>query len=303
MIQTFDTAKAYDGAPFKVNDWLTITQPTVGDIIDYGEDKFYGMLYSFVGNTTMFRLRLWKAGIDWNTISDFDLFAMLLRQQYQKDTAILFGDVDFTRFEPVPIDVPNPDFDDTKDPSEDNPLTKESFVLYDLAMDRTIDEKTYESIVYYLRHLFSIYPKVQKAKGKITKEWIIEEEEIKYERSKKAQFKSILGPLISGCLNHPGFKYKKKELREVGIYEFMDSVQRLQVYETTVALLRGSYSGFVDTSKIAKENFDFMRDITISDDATISVSQKQKDAFNKLVNGGIVRDQSSAVVTDGPLKQ
>jgi len=41
----------------------------------------------------------------------------------------------------------------------------------------------------------------------------------------------------------------------------MDSVQRLQVYETSTALLKGSYSGFIDTSKINKDEFNFMRDL------------------------------------------
>ena len=42
----------------------------------------------------------------------------------------------------------------------------------------------------------------------------------------------------------------------------MDSVKRLQVYESSTALLKGVFSGFVDTSKIDKEEFDFMRQIT-----------------------------------------
>lgn len=42
----------------------------------------------------------------------------------------------------------------------------------------------------------------------------------------------------------------------------MDSVQRLQVMENSLALLRGSMSGFVDTSKINKDEFNFMREIS-----------------------------------------
>ena len=62
-----------------------------------------------------------------------------------------------------------------------------------------------------------------------------------FEQHKNDVYKSTLLPLISTCLNHPGFKYKKNELREVGIVEFMDSVQRLQVYESSTALLKGIY--------------------------------------------------------------
>ena len=72
---------------------------------------------------------------------------------------------------------------------------------------------------------------------------------------------SNLLSLISACVNHPGFKYKLQELREVGLYQFMDSVKRLQIYESSRALLNGLYCGFSDLSKINKNEFNFMRDI------------------------------------------
>ena len=56
-------------------------------------------------------------------------------------------------------------------------------------------------------------------------------------------------------------KYSKKDLKTIGIVEFMDSVQRLQVYESTHALINGMYSGFVDSSKLKKEDFNFMRSL------------------------------------------
>ena len=80
---------------------------------------------------------------------------------------------------------------------------------------------------------------------------------------KNAEFKGTtsLIQMISFALNHPGFKYKKNELREVTYIEFMDSIKRLQVYESTKALTQGSYSGFCDVSKVPKEEFNFMRKI------------------------------------------
>ena len=41
----------------------------------------------------------------------------------------------------------------------------------------------------------------------------------------------------------------------------MDSVQRLQIYESTHALMGGMYSGFCDVKSISKEQFNFMREI------------------------------------------
>jgi hypothetical protein len=107
----------------------------------------------------------------------------------------------------------------------------------------------------------NIHPKVEKAKGKTAKSWMIQEDRMNLSQKKDSDNSTLL-PLISTCVNHPGFKYKLKELKEVGIYQFMDSVQRLQIYESSRALLDGSYSGFCDTSKIDKENFNFFRNIS-----------------------------------------
>ena len=80
-------------------------------------------------------------------------------------------------------------------------------------------------------------------------------------RQQNLKHTSALLPLVSTLVNHPGFKYKLEELKDVGIYQFMDSVKRIQIYESTIALTQGSYSSFCDTSKIDKKQFDFMRQI------------------------------------------
>lgn len=111
--------------------------------------------------------------------------------------------------------------------------------------------------------MFNIYPKVEKAKGKTTKELMIDEDRAKLslESEKDKKSKSTLLSLISSCLNHPGFKYKLEEINNMGIVQFMDSVQRLQIYESTVALNSGMYSGMCDMSKVDKKLFNFMREL------------------------------------------
>ena len=63
-------------------------------------------------------------------------------------------------------------------------------------------------------------------------------------------------------VNHHGFKYKLNELKEVGIFQFMDSVKRLQTYESVTALMKGMYSGFIDTSKInVQKELNWLKDL------------------------------------------
>lgn len=126
-----------------------------------------------------------------------------------------------------------------------------------------IDEDIYLQIRSYLCFMFGVKLENEFIKSKSLKEEVIAKARAD-EAKKMAENKgSSLVQMISFALNHPGFKYKKNELREVGYVEFLDSIKRLQIYEVTRALTQGSYSGFCDTSKIPKEEFNFMRSVEI----------------------------------------
>lgn len=246
----FDRLKMYFGEPYIIETEtynFQINQPTIGDILEFGEKEFYSMLNTFVSNTTSYRLQLWDMGVDWNKISDYELFCMLVKGLNKETTSLLFGDLDFQCF-----DLYNKKIEDN-----------EILTLYNIEQNIEISEETYRHMSEYLRLMFNIYPKVEKAKGKATKEAIIDEDRmnLNLELKKNKGYKSMLLPLVSSCVNHPGFKYKLNELREIGIVQFMDSVQRLQIYESTVALNSGMYSGMCDLSKVDKNLFNFMRDI------------------------------------------
>ena len=242
----YDTLQMYFRDDYHVNDKIVIHQPSIGDILETGEKEFFSSLYAFIGNPTTYRLQLWKLGYDWNKVSDFELFCALAPKTEKSFSDMVFNGLDFSLFE----DCAREKDDETE------------VVLYNPEEDIMINEEIYLHIRDYLQALFKIYPKVEKAKGKTTKEWIIKEEEEKLEQNKDSQDSdSMLFPLISSCVNHPGFKYKLQELRDVGIFEFMDCVSRLQVYESSTALLKGMYSGFIDTSKIDDSKFNFMREI------------------------------------------
>lgn len=240
-----DKLQLYLGEPFKLNDKITVLQPTVGELIRFGEKEVYSVVHIFTANTTSYRMILWDMGVDWCKITDFDLFQMLCPTLPQESTKILFGDLDFSKLQRYQKQIGE----------------ETSVVLWDPEQELEIDESTYNKLAWYVRNMFNIFPKNEFGKNRATKEALIDEDRINYEKHKNDPYSSTLLPLISSCLNHPGFKYSKSELVNVGVVEFMDSVQRLQIYESSRALLQGSYSGFVDTSKIDKAQFDFMRNI------------------------------------------
>lgn len=262
----FDELKVYFGEDYWPTPHIKITQPKIQDLIEYGDSRFYSMVSTLCANTTSFRLQLWEMGIDWNKISDFDLFKILIKNYTTDETSLLFGDLNLSWFEEMHDDKADADVLIYFPRDEEGNLVDITQIPFDDVIK--IYEIDYVKIVEYLRYMFNIHPKTEKARGKSTKLAIIEDEKRKIaaELAKKKDTdiqKSFLLPLVSSLLNHPGFKYKKDELREVGIVEFMDSVKRLQTYESSTALLKGIYSGMVDTSKIKNLNdeINWMKDL------------------------------------------
>ena len=230
---------------------IKIKQPTIGDILSIGESNIYSGLSPFLYNSTSIRVMLWDAGVDWCKVSDIEVFAMLthaMREQKSDFKAfhLLFPDVNMSDYEYIKVDDQSNEFYGKN--------------LYNFKTDKIIRENEYIEIAEYIRTLFNIHPKVEKAKGKTTKKWMIDEDKMNMAQRGDKDSSTLL-PLISACINHPGFKYKLQELRQVGIYEFMDSVQRLQIYESTHALMGGMYSEMRDLSNVPKEQFNFMREI------------------------------------------
>lgn len=245
----YDLLKLYFGEDYKINDKITIHQPTIQNILDMGEENFYATIAPFTSNTTSLRVQLYDLGIYWNDITDFELFSLLIKTLDFNNTKIFFGDFDITSF-------------DLKVKLDSNNIEK--LILFSEKIDYEIDEETYLKIRDYFCFMFNV-----KLENEIVKSKSLGAEIIAKERAdmakKRAELKGTtsLIQMISFALNHPGFKYKKNELRNIGYVEFMDSIKRLQVYESTKALTHGSYSGFCDVSKVPKEEFNFMRNVNI----------------------------------------
>lgn len=227
---------------------ITISQPTLGDMINIGQDTFFSSLNALVANTTSYRLILWDMGIDWNVFSDFNLFIMLYKTINKDVSSLIFNGLDLTSFEFYSKNIDN----------------KEEMVLYNHELQIEINEEVYFHFSQYLRKAFSMQPEEKFTSDSIMKEWFINKDKrqlaIDRDKMEKGLLKKpSIQPLISSCVNHPGFKYNIEQTRNLTVAQFYDCVKRLQLYENATAILKGMFSGFVDGSKIKEENYNFMR--------------------------------------------
>ena len=204
----FNMLQMYFGEDYKVNDRITIHQPTIQDFIDNGAANMYGIIIPFVTNTTGYRVKLWDKGMDWNKISNQALFAMLIKNIDHQYSKILFGDIDFSSFILKEKQVGD----------------EQSIVLYSPKMDLEIDEDTRNKMCKYIQYLFNSFPPEEEfTSNRILKQELINndrQKQIAKAKENKGANQSLLG-MISFYLTHPGCKYKKEELKNIGFFEFM----------------------------------------------------------------------------------
>ena len=238
----YDECKLLFREPYRLNSYITISQPTMQDIINFGEQEYYQMIGLLCGTPSDFKVMLWDNGQDWNKISEFDFFCVFATSLTPDKTGILFGDLDFSKFRLA-----------TKNETGET-------VLYNEELDFAIDSFIYHHMISYVRRINGMtYTGTKIIKGATAKKLVIERDRNRMKAQANKTYESQLVNLISAMLVYPGFKYSKDQLKECGIYEFMDAVKRSQIYTSTIALTQGAYSGFMDTKNIKQESFNWLR--------------------------------------------
>lgn len=237
-----DALFLYFGDDYVINDKIKLAQPTIGQIVDYGEQSYFSMIHTLTAIPSDMKSMLWdKMELDWTKVEDFELFAMFSQTMTPDRTGIIFGDLDFSKMKPY------------RHPQNDE------IVLADKEAGIIIDKLVYMRMMAFLRKLHNITPKPEKAKGKRAKQAMIDEDRRNHELNKDKQFRSYLLPLISAIKVKQG--YTRDYVRNMGLYEFFDDVSRAQVIDSANHLLNGAYCGMADLSKVDKKNFNWMREL------------------------------------------
>lgn len=148
----FDELQMYYQIPYKVNDFITIYQPTIGEIMELGDTRFYASLHPFLCNPTSMRLKLWDDGLDWNKVSEFELFIILHPNMDFQALQLVFRDFDFSILKPMK-------HTDTNQISLDYVEESESGdIISDIPI---IDEDTYTVIAGLITGIVIDVPKMQ----------------------------------------------------------------------------------------------------------------------------------------------
>ena len=293
-----DELKIYRGEDFVVSKHIVLHQATLNEICEYGEKDYYSMIYNFTSTPQSLKVQLWDMGIDYTEITPYQLFYQLLYKMYsQEKTSIIFGDLDFTKFQvmqrkddesiflyqEVPVgDIYNLEyefvyhFSNLLDASrfvgcEVDELIEElsksnrynDFIFDNVQFESVIiDEYTDNMIVDYICKSHFIERDLKRPANNSTKMVLIEDARDEIEQNKNKEYHSQLKNLISSMINSEGFKYNHAQVWDMKINAFMDSVKRIGKIKNADLLLQSGYSGFgVNLKEIDNKQLDWLGEL------------------------------------------
>ncbi len=257
------------GEPIVICEGLTLYQPTLGEIRDYGESRFYNTFWTLCAAPWDMPSALDDVGINFMKISEWELFTSTALALSTESTKLIFGDLDFSKFQLMKRDK--------KDGTSD-------VVLYNDEL--LIDEDLYKQFIQYVKAMIGFEHSGKKAGNEVTRRTLIELDRKQRRRDAKKQHESILFNGIISLVNTEEFKYNYQTVFDITLFQFTKSLVQIQGKKAACALLQGSMSGFCDTSKIPQKDFQW----------TYSEDKYNKPRGKKLFKGDPKAIQSAGAV-------
>lgn len=232
------------GIEYHICDGVTIRQPSLLDVIEYGESAYYNTIGYLTCIPSDCKAALDDIGLDWCQLSDFDMFVLSTHSLTPDDTWLFLGeDLDFSKLE-LYIN----DDGDKQLRSTDGKIV--------------IDDAARAKLSAYLCYAHGIVKKPEFPANEMARMMLLEESREAMRTPTEHLDQSMLPRLISYVANAPGSKYDYDACLKLRFSTFMDSVRRLQVISNAEALRNACYGGMIDTSKIDKNELDMLRDMS-----------------------------------------
>lgn len=210
---------------------LYVRIPTVGEILD-DEQTYYSTLSLLIATPSSYMVQLDKIGLDFEKITDYNLFLMLFDTIKSEDLSLFFGNINTSNFK---IGTNN-----------GNGET----VFYNETNNIMIDMFVYYQIAEALRKITLSEKRIIKPANEEAKRYLLEKEKKKLKRSMRDGYKPYLENLVIALVNTSEFKYNYEEIMDLSLYKFNQSFKQIQSKISFDNTMVGVYTGNIDTLKI-----------------------------------------------------
>lgn len=248
MLYDFSELFLLKGEDYVINDKLTIHHPTLDEISQCNEEKYWGFIQSLCAVPIDYQVQLYDMGIDYTNISEMDFFALMAKNISVEQSKILFGDQ--VHFNKMVLVIQK----DTQEPA---------LIDYDTGL--IIDKVIYTLMTEFVRKIHGLRKNEEYAKNEITRLMMIEEarrlQELQAKKYEREGFKSLLAPYVSAITNSAESSYDIFSIWKLPIYTLIDSVKRINKIRTSGYMMQGAYNGWVDGSKFSKKDLNWLGEL------------------------------------------
>ena len=271
-----DDLKIYRGSDIPITDKIIVIQPTIDQIIEFGEKRYFQSVHCLTSVGADFKWQLWDYyGIDYTQIDDYELFKKVIfkslsskkhiykeltenREKYEEQLKnITEEDLTEMLVNPLSLILKDIDFADFEEyESDKSPET----ILYDKEHNITIDRFVYARIVDAVRKIHGLKRNNQLPANDITKMFLIDDARDEAMAASQKPYKSVLKPLISALAVKTG-QLGSDSIWNTKVNMFFDSIKRINKIQDATLLLQGAYSGFASLKGIDKDRLDWAGEI------------------------------------------
>jgi hypothetical protein len=185
-------------------------------------------------------VQLDDVGIDFTTINEYDLFLLLFQNLQDRDTSLIFGDLDLSKFKTVV--------------NQENGTV----VLRDSETGVIIDRNIHEQIAWVLRKIHHLKRDTRRPANKEAKDFMIRRAREKLRRHKNRAEDSQLEGLIVAMVNTEQYHYGFKGTRELSIYQFNESVRQVMKKIDYDNKMHGIYAGTLSAKDLRQDDLNWL---------------------------------------------
>lgn len=224
---------------YAINEHIKIQIPTVGEVLD-NEDDYYTMVTMLTAMPVDMMVQLDDIGVDFTAINEYELFLILFNALKDKDTSLIFGELDLKPFR-----------------SAVNPQNN-TIVLRNKETGVVIDRGIQGQIASVLRKIHNLKRNNRKPANQEAREYMLQRAREKMRRRSKRTNDSQLEELIVAMVNTEQFHYGFEGTRELSIYQFNESVRQVIKKIDYDNRMHGVYAGTVNAKELSQDDLNWL---------------------------------------------
>ena len=224
---------------YAINQYINVLIPTVGEILEC-EDEYYGLVSMLTAMPIDMMVQLDDIGVDFTSINEWELFLLLFGTLKERDTKLVFGDLDLKSFQPA-INGQN-----------------NNVILVNKETGVKIDRALHGQIASTLRKIHHLERNNRKPANGEAKEYMLRRARDKMRRQNKRLSDSQLEELIVALVNTEQFHYGFEGIRELSIYQFNESVRQVIKKIDYDNKMHGIYAGTVSAKDLSQDDLNWL---------------------------------------------